>query len=119
MSVSKSSGTYLLTTFVPHALELCRPQHPRCGDKARVNRQVLAYADPPPKPERDMPHLNTFHGAGQQVSAFVEVSLWPELICVFTEYGPVVVAVPDVAHAYCAFRNEHALVPVVFGRGVV
>ena len=48
-------------------------------------------------------------------AVLVKVSLWQEFICVVAEYIPVVATMPDVGHAYGAFRNVHAVVPVFFG----
>src|SRR6266851_2719964 len=41
---------------------------------------------------------------------------WPELIGVVTEYSTVVIALPYVGKTCCAFRDEHAFIPVIFRR---
>ncbi len=46
------------------------------------------------------------------------MSLWQEFVCVFTEYGAVVITMPEVGKAYGAFQNVHAFMPVPVCRGI-
>jgi hypothetical protein len=50
---------------------------------------------------------------------FVQVTLRPEFVCIVAKYGAITIALPDVGYAYSAFWNEHAFVPVIFGRGMI
>ena len=108
----------MLPIFVPRTLEVRRPQHARDVDEERIVSQLLSHANTPPKPIRDMTLLIRLRRAGQRFSVLVEVSLRSELVSVVAEYGTVVVAVPYVGYAHGALRDERALVPVVFARGV-
>ena len=109
---------HFLPIFVPCPLKIRSPQYARGAYEERVISQLLADADPSPKTESDMSRLVCFDVPRQRFSTFVELSLWPEFICVFSEYGTIVISMPEVGYANGTFWDVHAFVPVFFDRSV-
>jgi hypothetical protein len=75
---------------------------------------VFTNTDPPPKSERHVTFQTRFFWAWYEFTVVPKMPFWPEVIRIVTKYGPVAIAMPYIGYARRAFRNEHALVPIIF-----
>ena len=62
-----------------------------------------------------MAFLLGFHRVWYEFAHVIEVSFYLKLVRVVAEYGTVVIALSYIGKTRRAFRNEHSLVPVIFG----